>query len=204
MSSIYEERRRELAKIAKDTLHSELKDRASSKLMEVIQGSIIDLNDFPFMPNTILYNMSRFGVKFESHHIDGKKTTSSEELLDILLDDIERDPDIVFKYDEDNSIPESRAVNYSFNDPRSVRYSCLVYDTDCRWVDIGDYLMTLHNNIDDSPLHIEFTDLLFSRNGKLLKLYNYSTKSRDVENYLDRLCKMISSPSNRVTWSWRQ
>lgn len=180
-----------------------LRQDIPDEVLDVMECSIIDANKHQFIPVNPIYILELFEhIKLESFHISGKDYSPSESFLNLLLDEIEREVEnqknITLPGVKSNYISDA----YDINDPIAIHNTLVVYTKDKRWIDVGDYLIELHNNRFDSPYHMDYQDIRFMKNGRMVKLFNYSRDN--LKPYLDDLCIYLSSYSNYVRWSYRE
>lgn len=179
----------------------------SKDVFDLINSSLVDLSDYPVVFPCRCYNVSRVynvGFRIEEKDVNHSK---SHDLLLKLFAAIDNEATVLNQFKEDNdfdgTIPGWLIKDrFALSDPRSNHNEILIYDKDCKWIDIGDYLHALHAKSIFSPWRIADRDILLYRNGDFFKPYEVITKD-NLEEYLKELCKFMSSYSHVVTWYYR-
>jgi hypothetical protein len=190
-------------KFRKSSLLQQLRADIPKDVLDIIESSIIDASKLQLIPvNTIFVLSVDFGIKFESIHLDGAKDVSpSESLLLNLLYEVEKEVENQKNVMVPNTRPNYLSEHYDSSDPLSIHNWLIAYSKDMRWIEVGDYLMTLHQDKRNSPYHLDYQDLRFMKNGRMIKLFNFHRDN--LEMYLADLCVYLSSYSNTIRWSYR-
>lgn len=187
----------------KSSLLKELRKDIPKDVLDIIECSIIDASKIQLIPINPIYILSlHCGIKFESEHIEGVSDVSpSESLLLHLFEEVEKE----YKHQkcriDDNTKPNYISESYDLKDPLCFNNWLVAYSKDMRWIEVGDYLLNLHYDRNNSPFHLDYQDLRFMKNGRMVKLFSYSQENLDM--YLSDLCVYLSSYSNKVRWSYR-
>lgn len=192
-----------IGRFLKSDVLQQLRANIPNDVLDIIESSIIDASKLQLIPINTLFMISiHFGIKFESIHLDGIKDVSpSESLLQNLFYEIEREVENQQNIIVPNTKPNYLSEHYDNSDPLSINNWLLAYSKDMKWIEVGDYLLTLHQNRKDSPYHLDYQDLRFMKNGRMIKLFNFSKDNLDI--YLADLCVYLSSYSNTIRWSYR-
>lgn len=181
----------------------QLRKDIPDEVLNVMESSIIDANRHQFIPINSIYILALYyNILFESFHIDGKDFSPSESFLNVLFDEVEREVTNQKNITLPGMKPNFISDSYDINDPIAIHNTLVAYTKDKRWIDVGDYLIELHDNRFDSPYHMDYHDIRFMKNGRMVKLFNFSKD--DLKPYLDDLCIYLSSYSNYVRWSYRE
>lgn len=178
-----------------------LRAEIPTEILDVIESSIVDSNKCQFIPVNTLYILAlTYHIYFENIHINGKVASPSENFLINLFNEInkeiENQKNILLPGDKPPYISEG----YDVDDPVSIQRMLVGYTKDKRWIECGDYLVELHDNRMDSPYHMDYHEIRFIKNGRMIKLFSYSKDN--IKPFLDDLCIYLSSYSNYVRWSY--
>lgn len=181
----------------------ELRSDIPEYMFEELDSTLIDASKLQLIPVGMILELGIInGINFESKHIKGMMKSPSESiLLDILLRIKQERMNMVIQGYDNNRKSYSFANDmYDIDEPIQLSNALLAYTRNKKWIDVGDYVQTLHQGYNLSPYHYDIQDIRIMKNGKIFRPFSYC-KGPDMNDYLDDLCDYLSSYSNKVSWS---